>query len=638
MINRAIFLDRDNTIIQAMADRSDPEQVSLIKGAASAIASLRGLGYRIIVITNQGGVARGELTEEDVEKVNQRIDELVRQTSNTRIDRFYYCPYDPKGKVERYRKDHPWRKPQPGMILHAANDFKVDLKQSWTVGDSLHDIEAGIAAGTRTILIQTSARNAAQGSAARSPYASGRTTPRRAGAEVGGEAPAGRGEVDLSGPVAPPSTTLSASPEPASESDRPDSDKIIEQARKAGVDFVARSLTEAARLIAQSRRPDTYEPVRTSPANAPARTMPAARASADTKAESASAAPAKAKSPPAADAPVAEQEKTTPDRPGPEATDAKSSEAAEPAAAKAHQPGEETKVGTSAPAAAPRRARAETRAAKSAPAGEGSTAADEAPATTRARKATSTPTDSPDPSKGSGEPDGDNKGEKPSASEVEHTEAKSEPPAGKARARPTPAESSPATDARVDEPVAAPVEALRSAASSQAAARRVDQAAKSPAPADAATEPAVATPATAVSESTTDASTADRIDQPVQVPGSAAAGTGSDQTATRPASDTDDPEHGQDQPGRPGIRARLIPAEQTLREILQEIRHGREDYSEFTWLHAVALFIQLLAIVCIAAGLMLGVGGEDSLFWRWAGVGIFCQLMVIAVLLFRREK
>ncbi len=150
----AIFLDRDDTLIHNSGDLGDPAEVRLIQGAAAAIGSLRGLGYKIVVVTNQGGVARGKYSEADVDAVHERINELVRTTaSGASIDRFYYCPYHPQGTVERYCREHPWRKPQPGMLLQAAKDMRLDLGQCWMIGDQMRDVEAGAAAGVRTILV-----------------------------------------------------------------------------------------------------------------------------------------------------------------------------------------------------------------------------------------------------------------------------------------------------------------------------------------------------------------------------------------------------------------------------------------------------------------------------------------------------
>ncbi len=153
-MNRAVFLDRDNTIIRNDGDLGDPAQVRLMQGAATAIASMRGLGYRIVVVTNQGGVARGRFTEDDVTGVHDRIAELLQEQSNGAVvDRFYFCPFHPEATVKRYQRDHSWRKPQPGMLLQAAADLKLDLTASWLVGDQLRDVEAGRAAGVRTILL-----------------------------------------------------------------------------------------------------------------------------------------------------------------------------------------------------------------------------------------------------------------------------------------------------------------------------------------------------------------------------------------------------------------------------------------------------------------------------------------------------
>jgi len=151
----AVFLDRDNTLIHNDGDLGDPDAVKLVKGAASAIASLRGLSYKIVVVTNQGGVARGKFNEADVEAVHERIAELVKATSGSPIDRFYYCPFHPEAKSKKYRRDHPWRKPQPGMLLQAQQDFGLDLSRSWLIGDQMRDVQAAAAAGVRAILLDS---------------------------------------------------------------------------------------------------------------------------------------------------------------------------------------------------------------------------------------------------------------------------------------------------------------------------------------------------------------------------------------------------------------------------------------------------------------------------------------------------
>ena len=155
MASGAVFLDRDNTLIVNDGDLGDPNAVRLIDGVASALARLGGAGWRLVVVSNQGGVARGRFTERDVEAVNSRIVELIDEQTSTRglIDRFYWCPYHPDGTVERYRREHPWRKPQPGMLLQASRDMAIALEQSWLIGDQPRDVAAGQAAGCRTVFI-----------------------------------------------------------------------------------------------------------------------------------------------------------------------------------------------------------------------------------------------------------------------------------------------------------------------------------------------------------------------------------------------------------------------------------------------------------------------------------------------------
>lgn len=155
MSNRAVFLDRDNTIIEDPGYISDPSLVKLLPGAELAVKSLVTAGYKIVVVTNQSGVARGLLTEETLRKIH---DELRRQLQDkgTRVDAIYYCPFHPEGTVEPYAVDSDLRKPKPGMLLKAAVELNLDLRRSWMVGDGARDIEAGMRAGCRTIRIRSS--------------------------------------------------------------------------------------------------------------------------------------------------------------------------------------------------------------------------------------------------------------------------------------------------------------------------------------------------------------------------------------------------------------------------------------------------------------------------------------------------
>jgi D,D-heptose 1,7-bisphosphate phosphatase len=158
-VQPAVFLDRDNTLIANDGDLGDPKLVVLVDGVSQGLRALREAGYRLVVVTNQAGVARGRFTETEVDAVHQRIAMLVDQQSGARavIDRFYYCPYHPEATVTAYRRDHPWRKPHPGMILQAARDMGIDLSRSWMIGDQERDILAGRAAGCRTVLFSRDA-------------------------------------------------------------------------------------------------------------------------------------------------------------------------------------------------------------------------------------------------------------------------------------------------------------------------------------------------------------------------------------------------------------------------------------------------------------------------------------------------
>lgn len=152
MADKAIFLDRDDTLIHDPGYISHPDQVKLIEGAAECLISLRELGFKLVVVTNQSAVARGIVTEKVLHEIHQKLHDLLAGRG-AKLDRIYYCPHHPEGVIEKYRKSHPWRKPSPGMLLAAAKDLDLDLGQSWCIGDGLTDVEAGIRAGCRTILI-----------------------------------------------------------------------------------------------------------------------------------------------------------------------------------------------------------------------------------------------------------------------------------------------------------------------------------------------------------------------------------------------------------------------------------------------------------------------------------------------------
>ncbi len=152
MSNAAIFLDRDGTLINDPGYLNHPDQVQLLDGAAEALRELRGLSYKTVVVSNQSGVARGIVTEQMLERIHERLSELLA-AKGAAVDKVYYCPYHPDGVIDQYRKDSDLRKPKPGMLLTAAQEMGIDLAKSWMIGDNERDIEAGRSAGCKTILI-----------------------------------------------------------------------------------------------------------------------------------------------------------------------------------------------------------------------------------------------------------------------------------------------------------------------------------------------------------------------------------------------------------------------------------------------------------------------------------------------------
>lgn len=154
-MQRAVFLDRDGTLVDNDADLGDAAVVHLLPGVADGCALLRRSGWTLVIVTNQGGVARGAYDEAAVDRVHAEIEsQLCKATGLDQvIAGAYHCPFHPEGRIERYRREHPWRKPQPGMLLAAARDLDLDLSRSWMVGDAERDALAGRAAGVRTILL-----------------------------------------------------------------------------------------------------------------------------------------------------------------------------------------------------------------------------------------------------------------------------------------------------------------------------------------------------------------------------------------------------------------------------------------------------------------------------------------------------
>src|SRR6266404_1062301 len=145
--NRAVFLDRDGTIMEDSNYVGDVERVILIPSAPAALKRLQEAGYKLFVVTNQSGVGRGYFTREAVEAIHAHLDEYFGR-AGVRFDRYYVCPHHPEDNCD-------CRKPKPKLLLDATREYGLDLSRCFMVGDRTSDIQAGINAGVPTILVLT---------------------------------------------------------------------------------------------------------------------------------------------------------------------------------------------------------------------------------------------------------------------------------------------------------------------------------------------------------------------------------------------------------------------------------------------------------------------------------------------------
>lgn len=147
----AVFFDRDGTLNYDPGYIGNPDLVELYPGVPEGISKLKKAGFKIVVISNQSGVARGLISREDVNAVNNKINWLL-QKENTSVDAFYFCPFHPEFSLP---EESECRKPSPKMVFDAAKDMEIDLTHSYFVGNSGDDVECGINAGLKTILIKS---------------------------------------------------------------------------------------------------------------------------------------------------------------------------------------------------------------------------------------------------------------------------------------------------------------------------------------------------------------------------------------------------------------------------------------------------------------------------------------------------
>jgi len=153
-MTRAVFLDRDGTLIEESGYLDRLERLAFFPFSVDAVRVLNRAGFAVVVITNQAGIARGIVKESFVAEAHRHIADRL-EAGGARVDGFYYCPHYPEGVVEEYRKACDCRKPQPGLLRRAAGDLHLDLERSFVVGDRWHDLAAGQAVGARGVLVRT---------------------------------------------------------------------------------------------------------------------------------------------------------------------------------------------------------------------------------------------------------------------------------------------------------------------------------------------------------------------------------------------------------------------------------------------------------------------------------------------------
>lgn len=153
-MDKVIFLDRDGTINEEVNYLHKPEDLQILPGVPEAIKLLRDGGFKILVVTNQAGVARGYYSCRDVDALHEYLNQQLKK-SGAWIDRFYYCPHHPVHGIGEYKRACHCRKPETGMFEQAGQEYDVDKEHSYMIGDKLLDVEAGNRYGVHGILVGT---------------------------------------------------------------------------------------------------------------------------------------------------------------------------------------------------------------------------------------------------------------------------------------------------------------------------------------------------------------------------------------------------------------------------------------------------------------------------------------------------
>lgn len=156
MSRPAVFLDRDGTLNVDVGYAHRPQDLALLEGVLPGLRKLQQLGFALVVVTNQSGIARGYFNEAEMHEFHAELTRVLR-AGGVELQGIYFCPYHPTAGQDAYRVDSPLRKPNPGMLLAAAADLELDLAASFAIGDKRSDVLAGRRAGCRTVLVRTGA-------------------------------------------------------------------------------------------------------------------------------------------------------------------------------------------------------------------------------------------------------------------------------------------------------------------------------------------------------------------------------------------------------------------------------------------------------------------------------------------------
>ncbi len=153
-MDKVIFLDRDGTINREDGYITRVDQIHLYEGAVPALRMLKEMGYRIVIVSNQAGVAKALLTEQALQEINNALLSMLK-AEGILIDRLYYCPHHPEAVVPEYKKACECRKPKTGMVMRAVKELGVQVQGAYMIGDKLTDIELARNFGGRGILLLT---------------------------------------------------------------------------------------------------------------------------------------------------------------------------------------------------------------------------------------------------------------------------------------------------------------------------------------------------------------------------------------------------------------------------------------------------------------------------------------------------